>query len=415
MAEHISGRAYVPGPVDTRALRVSNDSSSYWITSLLVSTILLTCAIVAWYLVQHKAEAIPIVLATLLSILLAALPILLCHVQGTSRERQLARLDSLSDHPVSATPYYTSAHTAIKAIEPVSLDRYYLAPIATLATVLVFGFLAIFLATLVEDRVFGIRSFILSGISGIDMTAEKLRLYQKGSFLVLVMAFLGSYVYMLFRLLYRILNNDVYPMTFYYYASRLIISCIVAVVFRHVFELFGLQNSQVLVLMGFVVGFAPDLFIVVIARRAFQLVKIAGDQPDPASSELPTNLSLLMIEGMTRDKIDRLAELGIDSAQYLACQNPFILWPRLPYDVRLLVDWIGQAQLYRVAKEPRLKKLREIGVNNVFDLHTALSDKDACTGVCRALDIDAASVTTHLSNLDQDPSFRRLREVRDAL
>jgi hypothetical protein len=65
-----------------------------------------------------------------------------------------------------------------------------------------------------------------------------------------------------------------------------------------------------------------------------------------------------MIEGMSRDKIDRLSELGIDSAQYLACQNPFVLWPRLPYDLLLLIDWIGQAQLYRWAKEVRLRKMR---------------------------------------------------------
>ena len=167
--------------------------------------------------------------------------------------------------------------------------------------------------------------------------------------------------------------------------------------------------------MGFVVGFAPDLFIVTIARRAFQLMRIAGDQRDPATSELPTNLSLLMIEGMSRDKIDRLAELGIDLAQYLACQNPFMLCTRLPYDLLLLVDWIGQAQLYRWAKEVRLRKMREIGVNNIFDPHTALSDKDASASVCRALDIDPASVATHLSKLDQDPSFRRLREVRNVL
>jgi hypothetical protein len=189
----------------------------------------------------------------------------------------------------------------------------------------------------------------------------------------------------------------------------------VAVVFRHLFELFGLQNSQLLVLMGFVVGLAPDLFIRGIGRRAFQLIKVIGDQPDPAASELPSNLSLFMIEGMSRDKIDRLSELGIDSAQYLACQNPFVLWPRLPYDLLLLIDWIGQAQLYRWAKEVRLRKMREIGVNNIFDLHTALSDKDASGSVCRALDIDPASVATHISNLNQDPSFRRLREVRDAL
>jgi hypothetical protein len=428
MAEDISEGGYLPRPADTRALNGSNDDSSYRITFLLVGAILAFFAIVAYYLV-HEPGATSIAVAMVLSILLAALPILLCHVQGTSRERQLARLNSLSDHPVSRTSYYTSAHTAIKSIEPVSLDRYYLAPIATLAAVLVFGFLAIFLATQLDKiaeqgtiavgqgstkSIFGVHSFFFGGQAGIFLTGDELISYQKQTFLMLAMAFVGSYIYMLTRLQYRILNNDIYPMSFYYYATRLIISCAVAIVFRHLLGLFGLQN-QLLVLIGFVIGFAPDLFILVIARRAFQLIKIAGDQPDPAASELPTNLNLLMIEGMSRDKIDRLAELGIDSAQYLACQNPLILWPRLPYDLYLLVDWIGQAQLYRLAKEVRLRKMREIGVNNIFDLHTALSDKDAAASVCRDLDIDPASVAAQLSNLDQDPPFRRLREVRNAL
>ena len=86
-----------------------------------------------------------------------------------------------------------------------------------------------------------------------------------------------------------------------------------------------------------------------------------------------------------------------------------------PHDLPLLVDWIGQAQLYRWAKEARLKKMRDIGLSNIFDLCTALSNKDASDTVCRALDIDPASVAAYLDNLEQDPPFRRLREVRAAL
>ena len=414
MAKDFSASASTARQGDTGDLSGGSDASNNRKTALLVSVILIACTVAAIYLVFRGSGATPIVVGTLLSLLLAVLPIMICHVQGTSRERQLARLDSISDYPVSQTGYYTSARTAIKSLEPVALDRYYLAPIAALCTVLAFGFLAIFLATNV-DEVFLVRSFLFGGQKGLSLSGPELALYQKGTFLMLTMAFLGSYVYMLFRLLYRILNNDIYPMSFYYYAVRLIISCVVAVVFRHLFDLFGLDTSQLLVLIGFVIGFAPDLFILVMARRAFQLIKVAGDQPDPDASELPTNMHLLMIEGMTRDRIDRLGEVGIDSAHSLACQNPFMLWPRLPYDLRLLVDWIGQAQLYRWAKEARLKKMRELGLANIFDLYTGLSDEAASASFCRALDIDPACVASYLRNLEQDPPFRRLREVRDAL
>jgi hypothetical protein len=51
-----------------------------------------------------------------------------------------------------------------------------------------------------------------------------------------------------------------------------------------------------------------------------------------------------MLDDLTKEKVDRLNELGIDSAQVLACQNPFIIWPKLPYDLGLIVDWIAAAQ-----------------------------------------------------------------------
>jgi hypothetical protein len=409
-----SAKVTVLRPDEGREPAASTDASNYRFTALVVGAILLACTAAAIYLIGAGAFATPIVMGTVLSLVLAALPILICHVQGTTRERQLAKLDSVRGYPVAETYYYRAARSTIQSIEPVALDRFYLLPIAALSAVLVFGFLAIFLATHVE-KAFEIRSFLLGGQPGLSLEGAELSLYQRGTFLMLAMAFLGSYVSMLFRLLYRILNNDIYPMSFYYYATRLIISSIVAVVLRHLLDFFGLESSQLLILIGFAVGFAPDLFILVIARRAFQAVKVVGDQPDPAADAIPTSLHLLMIEGMTRDKIDRLSELGIDSAHYLSCQNPFVLWPRLPYDLRLLVDWIGQAQLYRWAKGHRLTKTRDIGISNIFDLHTALSDESARPPVCTALGIDPANVAAHLSNLEQDPPFRRLREVRNAL
>jgi hypothetical protein len=151
---------------DTHDMSDGNDASSYRNTALSVSAILVACAIGAIYLVVSGSRVTSIVLGTLLSLLLAALPILVSHVQGTSRERQLARLDSMSDHPVSKTEYYTSARIAIKSLEPVALDRYYLAPIATLATVLAFGFLAIFLVTHVE-QLFTSHSFLFGAQTGL--------------------------------------------------------------------------------------------------------------------------------------------------------------------------------------------------------------------------------------------------------
>src|SRR6202040_3629935 len=97
-----------------------------------------------------------------------------------------------------------------------------------------------------------------------------------------------------------------------------------------------------------------------ITRRAFQALKIWGSRDDPSSESRPTSLPLLTIDDLTRQKIDRLNRRGIDSAQMLARQNPFLLLPRLPYDLGLIVDWIGQAQLYVLVRDKTLMALREV-------------------------------------------------------
>jgi hypothetical protein len=292
----------------------------------------------------------------------------------------------------------------------------YSLPLAALATILVFGFLAIFLAT-DAGEVFKTHSFMLGGAEGIGLEDEKLDTYQRGTFLALSMAFLGSYVYMLLSLVFRVQNNDIHPMAFYAYGVRIVVSCIVAIVLRHVTSLFGasFEASQMIVLLGFVVGFAPDLFIAVMARKAFQAVKIIGIQPDPSAEDLPTSQNLLMIEGMSRDKIDRLNELGIDSAQHLACQNPFLIWIRLPFDLSLVVEWIAQAQLYRWAKEVRIKSMRGVGINNIFDFYEFLASDNIPEPLLGAMGITAGAVANYRANLEEDPSFTRLQAVCRAM
>jgi hypothetical protein len=122
-----------------------------------------------------------------------------------------------------------------------------------------------------------------------------------------------------------------------------------------------------------------------------------------------------MIEGLSRDKIDRLTGLGVDNSQVLANQNPFILWPRLPYNLTLIVDWMAQAQLYKFAKEEGTQRLRSKGIDNICALYAALSNADAAASVAELIRIPASTVPAYITIFNQDPSFRRLREVRDAL
>jgi hypothetical protein len=209
-------------------------------------------------------------------------------------------------------------------------------------------------------------------------------------------------------------NNDLYPVSLHYYAARTIIACFTAAVVRHTAGFLGVENVSALILLGFVTGLAPDLMIVWLARKGFQQIKVWHGKVEPEGYR-PTSLPLLMIDDLTKEKIERLGELGIDSAQFLACQNPFLLWIRLPYDLGILTDWIAQAQLYAFVREEKLENLRKIYVNDIFDLYTRLCAKECSPVISGLMGVDEACAPVLAEQLKEDQSFSRLKEVRDAL
>jgi hypothetical protein len=267
---------------------------------------------------------------------------------------------------------------------------------------------------------------LLGGLQ--DLTDKTgLAQYQMQTFAVIAMAFFGSYIYALGRILDRINNGDLYPISLYYYSSRMIVACVASAVLRHTVRIFGdtsdalfsggLSNGAMplLLLLGFGIGFAPDLFVMAMIRKAFQAMKIWGSRAEPDEKVRPKSLPLLMIDDLTRDKIDRLNELEIDSAEVLAQQNPFRLLPRVPYDLSLIVDWIAQAQLYALVRDDVLQKLRAIYIRNLFDLDIRLKDDQARQQVCQALGVPETAAKAVLQQLECDTSYLRLREVKEAM
>jgi hypothetical protein len=358
---------------------------------------------------------IPMIFAVALSILLSLLPAMICVVQNTTRRRQLNRLDGLKRFPVGRSTYYQVALTAVCTQRTGAVDADFGAPLFAYFLTVLIGFAACLLGYGFPS-IFEFRSFILAGLHNFkpdDLGAFSA--YQRGTFCVMSMAFVAAYVYSLGRLLDRVNNNDLYPITLYYYTVRAVIACVTAAVMRHTADLFRVDSNAVLLLIAFGIGFAPDLFIIAMSRRAFYAVKVWGSRDDPPSATRPPSLPLLMIDDLSREKIDRLSELGIDSAQVLARQNPFLLLPRLPYDLALIVDWIGQAQLYVLVKDAKLQALRKIYIRDVFDLHVRLQCDTARPAVCTELGISEGDAMALKQQLDEDASFVRLREVRDGL
>ena len=285
---------------------------------------------------------LPTVLGAALTLFLSVLPGAVCVVQNTTKRRQLAKLDSLSDAPVGRTTLFRAAHAAIGSIREVGVDAVYGVPILVFGLLNMVAFAAVLLGY--RSEYFAAPSVLLGGLTSLADAPDAR--YQIGTFEVVAVAFLASYVYSLGRLLDRINNNDLYPISVYYYACRAVVACVAAAVLRHTAAAFGLTGNPALLLAAFAVGFAPDLYVLALLRSAFRALKVWGAREDPAPGASPPSMPLLAVDDLTREKIDRLGELGIDSAHFLAKQNPFLLLPRVPYDLAVLVDWIAQAQLY---------------------------------------------------------------------
>lgn len=416
MSEHTIAHDDAPMERSRPATADSNERSRwlYRILPLIIFLVVITAGAIKYrtMILGDGTQYIPIVFAFILSIFLSLLPPMICVVQNITRRRQLNRLVNLKPFAVSRSTYFRTALTIVDGIRTGAIDADFEAPLFVYFVITFIGFAAFLIGYSFQTE-FHIPSVLLGGLH--KPTEAGYDLYQAGTFCVMATAFIAAYVYSLGRLLDRVNNNDLYPISLYYYAVRVVIACAAAAIFRHAADSFALENASVLLVVAFGIGFAPDLFIVAISRRAFQAVKIWGSRDDPASGTRPPSLPLLMIDDLTRDKIDRLNELGIDSAQVLARQNPFLLLPRLPYDLGLIVDWIAQAQLYALVRDEPLAALRKIYVRDVFDLHVRLQSETARAGVCTALGITEAEVASLQLQLEQDPSFARLGEVRTAL
>jgi hypothetical protein len=340
------------------------------------------------------------------------LPAAICVAQTVTRRRLRAKLDSVNDLTLGGTTYFTGARKTFESIVPAAITGDYLVP-------LLMNIVSTFLIMLVLLNGFNFKEmlqhprFFLDGIPLAGQTPEQLSLYQQGTFAVMGAAFVGNYVYTISQLLSRVNNHDLFPISLHFYTARAIIAMTTACILRHTIKAFGPSETDLVLLLGFAAGLAPDLLIVALSRRAFQYLKVWSSREDGAGAR-PTSLALLQIDDLTREKIDRLSELGIDSAHALSRQNPFLIWTRLPYDVGLIIDWIAQAQLYVMVRDEAMAKLRTLLVTDIFDFRTRLNGESVAS-VLAALGLAASDAAALREQIDNDEAYKRLLEVRIAL
>ena len=223
--------------------------------------------------------------------------------------------------PVGSTAYYRSAIQFITGIRVTGLEPGYIVPLITLS-ITVFLFSAIMLAAPWFGQLFKQKGIVLGGSAAISLIGDaEVSAEQRATFLCAMMAFLGRYVYTIDRLWNRINNNDIYPLSYYYYTARLISAVIVAITLRHSLLMLGLADGKWIVPLGFAAGIKPDFFVVTLFRRVHQIFKIFGSKYNPEPACRPRDMPLFMLDDLSSEKIDRLSCFGIDSAPALGCQK----------------------------------------------------------------------------------------------
>jgi hypothetical protein len=351
-----------------------------------------------------------------LVILLGAMVPLVSMVQGIGRERQIHLLKTLESYPVAQSQYYQIACNYFGGMEPFRLNKRYALPV-----------LALFLVTTVCAGLtyFGAQwtnylstpNYVLGGGFILDLDpvtdAAKIRTYQSGTVAAGSAAFIGAYVYIIRVLLDRINNDDLFPITYYYFAVRILISCLIAGVVRQSISVFWPSDSNtqlfLLVPLGFVIGLQPDLWMVALVSKVTKYFGLVEMQKDPDAANIPGRLPLSLIEGLTDPKKTRLEELDLDNCQALA-GHPFLIWARTSYQLLQIVDWMAQAQLVTMVKDGGVQKLRLLGIRDVFGLATALRG-DSKGQVANTLSISPEVASDMLKYLDACPAFMRLNDV----
>ena len=177
-------------------------------------------------LLDRQLYLAPLILIAM-AMMLTALPLLICYVQTISLQRQLAKLDTLNDRTVSNTAFFKIAYGSLQSINPAPLDKYYAMPILTFAFVIIFCWLMTN-AVYFKLEYFTLPNVVLGGFHVLDPKNDDLALYQRGTFVAGCFGFIGAYIYTNWRLLDRINNNDIYPISFYYYSARMLAACLIA-------------------------------------------------------------------------------------------------------------------------------------------------------------------------------------------
>jgi hypothetical protein len=237
-----------------------------------------------------------------------------------------------------------------------------------------------------------------------SLTGPQADEYLRQSFDVMCFAYLGWYVWTVSVIFSRIITMELVAATYYNALVRLVVAVFVALVFNHIQMIaFSGGTAFIAEAVGFGVGLFPDAALVSISKRLRRYLLAADEQPE----EFPLDL----IQGISPCRKLRLFEMGMDNCENLASANAVELFLTSNLKLVEVADWIGQAQLVVLVGAKGFLTLQQNGYRTIIDLHRA-SHSPAGPVVAGLLDFKQEQLVDLADGLEQDPSYRRLTELR---
>jgi hypothetical protein len=228
--------------------------------------------------------------------------------------------------------------------------------------------------------------------------------YLRQSLDVMCFAFLGWYVWTVSVIFSRIITMELVAATYYNALVRLVVAVFVALVFNHIQTIaFSGGTTFVAEAVGFGVGLFPDAALISISSRLRRYLLAADERLE----DIPLDL----IQGISPFRKLRLFEMGMDNCENLASANAVELFLTSNLKLVEVADWIGQAQLVVLVGAKGFLTLQQNGYRTIIDLHRA-SHSAAAPIVAGLLNFKKEQLVDLADGLEQDPSYRRLKELR---
>jgi hypothetical protein len=241
--------------------------------------------------------------------------------------------------------------------------------------------------------------------------------YQATTALIVSAAFLGAYVWSINYLILRVANFDLTPLDFLRVSAHLLLTTMLALVFRHFAASASLDIMLgVVLLTAFMMGMIPSLGLNVLIDRLPPSLRIKRVVPE--AKEIGREFPLDLIDGIDTGIKFRLANYEINDAQNIATENPIGLYVATPYNLLEIMDWMAQAQLLITLGPARYLEARGKSIRDIHGLLAFGTTPEGSAILSKLFFGEAmpeALVQARLASIAADLHVDRLAHLRDTI